>query len=45
MLLTPNETELALLSGKKDIIEGTKVLLTKGNGAIIVTLGSKAAFL
>ncbi len=48
-ILTPNETELALLTGieptsEEKLIEACKVLLNKGIGTIIVTLGSKGAF-
>lgn len=45
-LLTPNETELELLSGvtinsEEDIIEASKVLIAKGIKQLIVTLGEK----
>ena len=45
-LLTPNETELELLSGitinnEEDIIEASNVLITQGIKQIIVTLGAK----
>jgi ribokinase len=48
-ILTPNETELARLTGiepssKEKMMEACKFLLDKGVGTIIVTLGSKGAF-
>lgn len=47
-LLTPNETELSALTGlptqtDEEIEVASKVLMDKGLGAIIVTLGSKGA--
>lgn len=47
-LLTPNETELATLTGlstetEEEIMAAAQVLLEKGLGAIVVTLGSKGA--
>lgn len=47
-LLTPNETELEVLSGvkintKSDILAGAKVLIDKGIKELIVTLGDKGA--
>ncbi|MFK9092995.1 ribokinase [Bacillus salipaludis] len=48
-LLTPNETELALLTGiepssEEKLMEACKFLLGKGVRTVIVTLGSKGAF-
>jgi len=42
-ILTPNETELALLSGVAGIEEGADVLLGKGVQMVVVTLGSKGS--
>lgn len=47
-LLTPNETELEVLSGVKieseaDILTGAKVLINKGVKELVVTLGEKGA--
>lgn len=47
-LLTPNETELEILSGiqikeDKDILSAAKALINKGVKELIVTLGSKGA--
>jgi len=38
--VTPNETELAILSGVPGIEDGARALLAKGVGAVVVTLGS-----
>jgi len=43
-VLTPNETELALLSGVAGVEEGARALLAKGVGAVVVTLGGKGCF-
>jgi ribokinase len=48
-ILTPNETELALLTGieptsEEKLAAACQVLLDKGIGTVIVTLGSKGAF-
>ncbi|MFF2176366.1 ribokinase [Lysinibacillus sp. NPDC058147] len=47
--LTPNETELAQLTGietttKEDIRSACRLLLDKGVGTIVVTLGSRGSF-
>ncbi len=44
-VVTPNETELALLSGVAGVEEGARVLLGKGVGAVVVTLGSRGCLL
>ncbi|MBL7135896.1 MAG: ribokinase [Candidatus Marinimicrobia bacterium] len=49
-ILTPNETEIELLTGmtvqdEKSAEKAARVLLAKGLGTIIVTLGSKGALL
>jgi ribokinase len=48
-ILTPNETELQVLTGlktetDKDLMQACSFLLQKGVGAIVVTLGEKGAF-
>lgn len=48
-ILTPNETELEVLTGLKtetddDLFEACSFLLQKGVGAIVVTLGSKGVY-
>ncbi len=43
-VLTPNETELALLSGVAGVEEGARALLAKGVGAVVVTLGGKGCY-
>jgi ribokinase len=40
-VVTPNETELGILSGVAGIEAGAKVLLDKGVGAVVVTLGRR----
>lgn len=40
-IITPNETELQMLTGTKDIEVGTKKFLERGVEKVIVTLGSK----
>lgn len=42
-LVTPNETELRILSGKEDLCEGVKELLSLGAGAVLVTLGAQGS--
>ncbi|MDW7678163.1 MAG: ribokinase, partial [Bacillota bacterium] len=42
-ILTPNETELALLSGVRGIEEGAEVLLKKGVSTVVVTLGARGS--
>ncbi len=44
-LITPNETELALLSGKEGVEEGCKALLEMGAGAVLATLGKEGSLL
>lgn len=43
--LTPNESEAALLTGKRDPIAAAKALLHKGCHQVVVTLGSRGALL
>ncbi|OHD26486.1 MAG: ribokinase [Spirochaetes bacterium GWB1_59_5] len=43
-VVTPNETELDLLTGAAGIEAGARLLLSKGVGAVVVTLGSKGCF-
>ena len=43
--IVPNETELEMLTGTKDIELGAKMLLEKGVKNVIVTLGSKGSLL
>lgn len=43
-VVTPNETELGLLTGADGIEAGARLLLAKGVGAVVVTLGSKGCF-
>ncbi len=42
-VLTPNETELALLSSTEDLTEGANRLLHQGIKQVVVTLGSKGS--
>lgn len=42
-VVTPNETELRLLSGVEGVEEGARILLGKGVGAVVVTLGGKGS--
>lgn len=42
-IITPNETELAVITGTKDIKKGAKKLINKGVKSIIVTLGEKGS--
>ena len=42
-VLTPNETEIVLLSGESDIATGASRMLDKGIDAVVVTLGSKGS--
>ncbi|RQD70288.1 MAG: ribokinase [Tindallia sp. MSAO_Bac2] len=42
-IITPNETELALLSGTEDIEAGARILLKKGVRQVVVTLGEKGS--
>jgi ribokinase len=39
--ITPNETELGILSGVTGIEAGARILLGKGAGAVVVTLGKR----
>lgn len=43
-VVTPNETELGLLTGANGIEAGARLLLAKGVRAVVVTLGSKGCF-
>lgn len=43
-LITPNETELAVLSGKDDYRQGARELLQRGAGAVAVTLGGEGCY-
>jgi len=43
-VVTPNETELGLLTGADGIEDGALLLLAKGVSAVVVTLGSKGCF-
>jgi ribokinase len=43
-VVTPNETELGLLTGADGIEAGARLLLAKGVRAVVVTLGSKGCF-
>lgn len=42
-ILTPNETEFAVLSGPAGMDEGARSLLKRGPRAVVVTLGEKGA--
>lgn len=42
-VITPNETELALLSGSDDIATGAELLLQRGISTVVVTLGDKGS--
>lgn len=42
-VITPNETELALLSGSDDIATGAETLLQRGINTVVVTLGDKGS--
>ena len=44
-LITPNETELRILSGKEGIEEGCEALLQMGAGEVLVTLGKEGSLL
>ena len=44
-LLTPNETELAALSGDADLDRGAQALLARGPRAVLVTLGDRGGAL
>lgn len=44
-LITPNETELAILSGEKEIEAGCKALVGMGAGAVLATLGKEGSLL
>lgn len=43
-VVTPNETEFAVLTGTTDLGGGSRALLSKGPRAVVVTLGEKGAF-
>lgn len=38
-IITPNEHEMMLLTGTEDPVEGSRILLDRGVGAVLVTLG------
>ena len=40
-IITPNETELALLTGTKDVYAGARLLLDRGAKSVIITLGEE----
>lgn len=42
-IITPNETELAKLSGKDDMIEGARELIARGANRVVVTLGEQGS--
>lgn len=42
-IITPNETELALLTGTRDIEAGARVLLEKGVKQVVVTMGERGS--
>ncbi len=42
-VLTPNESELALLSGENDLEQGIKTLRSRGVKSVVVTLGAQGA--
>lgn len=44
-VLSPNEDELAALSGCADVAQGAQSLLARGVGAVVVTLGAKGCCL
>ncbi len=44
-VLTPNEGELRQLSGSDDVAAGARVLLERGVGAVVVTLGARGCCL
>lgn len=43
-VITPNRTELGILSGKSGIEEGARVLLDQGAEMVVVTLGADGCF-
>lgn len=43
-IITPNETELAALTGVSDVREGAKILLSRGAGSVVVTIGEKGCY-
>jgi ribokinase len=43
-IITPNETELARLTGNTDIREGAKTLISNGVQQVVVTLGEKGSY-
>lgn len=40
-VITPNQTELRLLSGVEDMLTGARIMLERGVGAVVVTLGKE----
>lgn len=43
-VLTPNEAEFSALTGRSSLKRGSELLLRRGAGAVVVTLGAKGAF-
>lgn len=43
-IITPNETELAKLTGTEDIKKGAEILLGRGVQEVVVTLGDKGSY-
>ncbi|MDF2675508.1 MAG: ribokinase [Clostridiales bacterium] len=43
-IITPNETELAKLTGTEDINRGAKILMDRGVQEVVVTLGDKGSY-
>lgn len=43
-IITPNETELAKLTGTEDIKKGAKALIDRGVKEVVVTLGDKGSY-
>jgi ribokinase len=44
-VLTPNEGELLMLAGAEDVDTAAQILLSKGAGAVVVTLGERGCVL
>ncbi len=42
-IITPNESEFRVLTGTTDMEQGSRMLLSKGPSAVIITLGEKGA--
>lgn len=43
-IITPNETELAKITGTNDIKQGAKILIERGVQEVVVTLGDKGSY-